>query len=138
MKLPLRHYRCVDTKQPLKRLGYPDLEKNADVSLVAQMYVDEIDRIKESYGTERYDVVLVDGRFRVSCALKLLTGGYIDTESVVMIHDYRYRHKYHVVERFFNRIRKDDTVTLGVFVMKENIDETELAAAVEKYREQMD
>ena len=115
------------------------MEHGADAVLVERMYVNEIDEIPLANGftASVYDVVLIDGRFRIECALKLLSAGHINAESVVMIHDYRERAQYHVVEEFFDRIREDDTKDLGIFVMKDHIDQEALNAAVEKYHGEM-
>ena len=45
-------------------------------------YVNAVD----TFGVPVFDAVLVDGRFRVACALKALQ--YTDSGSVVFIHDY--------------------------------------------------
>ena len=80
-------------------------------------------------------MVLVDGRFRVSCALRLLTKEHVlDKDTVVMIHDYYDREHYHVIEQFFDPLPQYDTDVLGVFKMKEDIDTEALAIAVEEYR----
>lgn len=39
-----------------------------------------------SLGQHRFDVVFVDGRFRVACALRALW--FVDTTSVVLVHDW--------------------------------------------------
>ncbi|HVU34926.1 MAG TPA: hypothetical protein VHE61_15945 [Opitutaceae bacterium] len=44
-------------------------------------------------------IVLVDGRFRVACAI---VAALEAPQSVVLIHDYPNRAQYHVIERFFD------------------------------------
>eukprot|EP00483_Globobulimina_turgida_P011424 UN11446 len=105
-------YECVDTEQPLVRWGRP--AKYANIAAMTP-YVDRIDELNE----ERYDIVLIDGRFRVECALKLLIGEYIDEDSIIMIHDYFIRNIYFDVEKYYNLIKRR-TYSLAVFQVKKN------------------
>ena len=51
------------------------------------------------FGIDKYDKVLIDGRERVKCAKAILP--YIDTESLVFIHDWE-RKKYHAILEWYN------------------------------------
>jgi len=68
------------TDIPVGKLGLP-INKN-DTVAAAMSYVNFVDKI----GLRHYDVALVDGRFRVACALKLL--GYLDRKSILFVHDF--------------------------------------------------
>ena len=58
-----------------------------------------------------YDLVLVDGRFRVACALQALP--FIKPRGVLIIHDFFSRPKYLPVLKFFDVVaRADDMVVL--------------------------
>ncbi|GAB5363699.1 hypothetical protein AAMO2058_000906400 [Amorphochlora amoebiformis] len=63
---------------------------------MARDYVNAIDQ----FDTKRYDVILVDGRFRVGCALKALN--YVDQNSIVIIHDFWKRREYHHILKYYD------------------------------------
>lgn len=81
----------------------------------------------------RFDLIFVDGRFRVACLLKALKR-VPDSErnvTVFAMHDYTNRKQYHVVERF---VRPMNTVnTLNVFQAKADINQTALDEAIAVY-----
>jgi hypothetical protein len=54
------------------------------------------------------DLILIDGRFRVSCALCVLSE--ITNRSVVMIHDFCVRRQYWVVLQWYHLIERGDTL----------------------------
>lgn len=72
------------------------------------------------------DVVLVDGRFRVACALSLL--GFITRDTLVVVHDYTSSRGYSMIERYFELIAQ--TQTLGVFRRREHVNMTMLVEAL--------
>lgn len=78
-------------------------------------YIDIVDELNEVF-----DVVLIDGRARRLCALKVIP--YIKKDSIVMIHDWFIRNAYHCVLDYYDLIDKiDDTPqTIGVFKVKPN------------------
>lgn len=51
------------------------------------------------YGPQSFDVILVDGRFRVACALEALR--LLAPGGVVLMHDYSPRPHYHVVTKWY-------------------------------------
>ena len=63
------------------------------------------------------DIVLIDGRFRVACALDIFPK--IRNDTIVLIHDY-VRKEYHIVENYYIKIKRWDN--LASFVKKPNID----------------
>lgn len=82
-----------------------------------------------------FDLVLVDGRFRVSCALSTIEYAMKRNtlrESLrIFIHDFWNRDEYHVVLRFLDTI--DRVGTAGVFRLKDNIDIDDLHERWELY-----
>lgn len=76
-----------------------------------------------------YDLVLIDGRFRVACALHTL--GVINDQSVVLIHDYKIRPQYQVIEQFYNIVSCVDT--LYVFKKKPIYDSKLLDSMIKTY-----
>jgi len=80
------------------------------------------------------DLILVDGRFRVSSCLESIKICHKDT--IFLFHDYTIRPQYHIIEKFLDRI--DEINTLCVFKMKCNIDINELDEYINKYRLNID
>jgi hypothetical protein len=78
----------------------------------------------------KFDLVLVDGRFRVACVLQTLQSQRADT--VVAIHDYHSRPKYHLVEDFARPICACHE--LYFFVRRPDFDERALESALAAYR----
>ena len=62
------------------------------------------------------DIVLIDGRFRVACALDIFPK--IRSYTIVLMHDYN-RKYYHIVENYYIKIQMWDT--LASFVKRPNI-----------------
>jgi hypothetical protein len=59
----------------------------------------------------KFSAILVDGRFRVACALHALD--YLDDKGILLVHDYTNRPQYHVIEQFYHKI--GGVETLAVF-----------------------
>jgi hypothetical protein len=64
-------------------------------------YVDQIDNIGLQEGS--IDVALVDGRARLSCAIKLLP--YLHNNSIVIIHDFWVRPYYFDVLNYYDEVK---------------------------------
>ena len=56
------------------------------------------------------DIILIDGRFRVACALDIFSK--IRNDTIILIHDYVYRKKYHILENFYIKVKSWGTLTL--------------------------
>ena len=99
--------------------GYPNGDKNKELFPLysSDIFNDE----KACYA----DTVLIDGRFRVACALKCILN-LRDRNAVIMVHDFWDREYYHIILKYVNVI--DRAGTLGVFGIKDGVD----AALVEK------
>jgi len=80
--------------------------------------------------TAHWDLIFVDGRFRAACALKAVQFIKDPKRTKILIHDYKDRSTYHVVEQFADIVEKGSQ--LWVFQKKSNVDEAELAAAVKR------
>ena len=63
------------------------------------------------------DIILIDGRFRVACALDIFPK--IRSDTAVLIHDYETRNQYHILEKYYTKIHSWDT--LALFIKKPNI-----------------
>ena len=75
-----------------------------------------------------FDAVLIDGRFRVACCLKVILK---EPNSVVMIHDYTNRPEYHVLNNFLNIIERVDTLIVATI---KKIEKSEVEDLIETYK----
>lgn len=73
-----------------------------------------------------FDLILIDGRFRVACALA--SHAFINDQSVLIIHDYQTRDSYSEVEKFFEIVEFVDN--LFVFRKKTMINPRSFYSAV--------
>ena len=81
--------------------GYPGTGTNVnDWKKYIQAY-------KKEYNA---DIILIDGRFRVACALDIFSK--IRNDTVILIHDYEPRKEYHILEKFYIKIRNWDSLAL--------------------------
>ncbi|MCR4623439.1 MAG: glycosyltransferase [Alphaproteobacteria bacterium] len=79
---------------------------------------------------KKVDTILIDGRFRVICALKAIKNCRPDV--FILIHDFSIRPKYHIILKYLDEIERVDT--LSVFSIKKNINTEELDRDIEKYK----
>jgi hypothetical protein len=80
--------------------------------------------------TEQYDLILVDGWFRVYHTLMLVN--QLTDNTVLLVHDYTNRPMYHILESFY-----DITETVGTLVRlrpKASINQAALAAQIDIYK----
>ena len=84
-------------------LGYPSKETNVnDWKIYIQAY-------KKEYNA---DIILIDGRFRVACALDIFSK--IRNDTLIFIHDYQKRKQYHIIERYYIKLKVWDTLALFI------------------------
>ena len=78
------NFSCIapKTSSPLVRMGLA--QNDEDNAIVKTSYLQAV----VDLGTPHYDVALIDGRFRLACALQLLLTRKVDPSSVVIIHDF--------------------------------------------------
>ena len=96
------HFFCKfpdNLENSLGEMGYA--RSNSDEKKVKAAYLQALD---ETPNIE-YDAVLVDGRFRVACAISLISRGRVGVNSVVFMHDFFIRmNDYKAVLKFYNVI----------------------------------
>ncbi|MGL4034756.1 O-linked N-acetylglucosamine transferase family protein [Kosakonia cowanii] len=113
---------------PTKEWGYPVDETNNDKF---PDYSEAIMRYEN-----RFDVILIDGRFRVACTLNAIRHTLKHQSSkqktLIIIHDFWNRPNYHVVLRFLDVV--DSAESLGVFKIKKKIDLKHLVEKLEEYK----
>jgi len=77
----------------------------------------------------KYGLILIDGRFRVACALHALD--HIEANGLMLVHDYTNRPHYHCIEQFYDKVAAYGTLT--AFKKKSEYDHTQLLALIKKY-----
>ena len=77
------------------------------------------------------DLILIDGRFRVACALKLIKYLHDKNSYMILVDDYIGRSAHSDVERFSYLVKLEGT--MAVFKQKANINFEELDKAIVKY-----
>jgi len=79
---------------------------------------------------ELYDLILVDGRFRVACGLAAHAN--IKPSGFLLVHDYSTRKHYHSIEKFYNKI--DEVERLAIFQKKKITDNNLLTTTYESFK----
>jgi predicted O-linked N-acetylglucosamine transferase (SPINDLY family) len=84
-----------------------------------------------------FDLILVDGRFRVACTMAAIQHTMENSEdpqkTLIFIHDFWNRPQYHVVLQFLEVV--DEVETAGAFILKERIDVEEVKEVWQMYAE---
>ena len=79
---------------------------------------------------KNYDLVLIDGRFRVACALQTILNTNDDV--IILWHDFTDRPYYHEILKFLEI--KHTAGTMVLLKKKENTDKKEIEKLFEKYK----
>ena len=103
----IANYITIDLKA--NSAGYPG--NNTDIN----DWKKYIQAYKKEYNA---DIILIDGRFRVACALDIF--GKIRNDTIILIHDYEHRKQYHILERFYIKIKS--WKSLALFFKKTDLD----------------
>ena len=90
-------------------LGYPGINTNLE------NWKKYIQAYKKEYNA---DIILIDGRFRVACALDIFSK--IRNDTLILIHDYKNRKQYHILEKYYIKLKVLDT--LALFIKNTKID----------------
>ena len=77
------------------------------------------------------DLVLIDGRFRVACALKSIQALQDSEGWLIVVDDYGKRESYEVIKKFAHEVRRIGH--MAVFQKKSDIDAAELSAAIKRF-----
>ena len=100
------NYLTIDLKT--KTFGYPGKETN----------INNWKKYIQSYKIEYMaDIIFIDGRFRVACALDIFPK--IKNDTIILIHDYTNRIKYHIIEKYYIKLKTWDT--LASFIKRKDI-----------------
>ena len=99
---------------PVRAWGYPESNnfKNYFEAYSSNIF--------QSIDTKLIDLALVDGRFRVACALKIIIACHENSKIKILIHDFWNRPHYHAVLKYLDTVKGADTI--GLFSIKKNVD----------------
>ena len=86
--------------------------------------------IVTNYPPRTFDTILIDGRFRVACALKAYD--FIDNKARIMFHDYISRPEYKVVEEFFTVVESVDS--MAVLQKRADVNRDDLEEYIDYYK----
>jgi len=111
---------------PTKELGYPDGLDSKD------LFPRYSATIFKKLRKKKIDTVLIDGRFRVACAMKTILECHNNERLRILIHDFWNREVYHILLRYLAETDRADT--LGVFAIKKNIDLNSAREIYEQYK----
>ena len=127
---------CKSTKIITNLINYPVGDFGYPLTILKKLQVSETEKLLwESYSkainktNELYDLVLVDGRFRVACALSAYTN--LHNEGFLLVHDYANRTNYHSIEKFFEKIEEVENLAC---LRKKAPSDVALATEYEKYK----
>ena len=82
-----------------------DLKVNNNLGLPGPgTTVEDWKKYIQAYKSEyNADIILIDGRFRVACALDIFSK--IRKDTIVLIHDYTPRKQYHIIENYYIKVK---------------------------------
>lgn len=75
-------------------------------------YVNSLDKFNQPH----YDFVFIDGRSRINCAQKILS--YINSESLVFIHDFFPRQEYNAMFKYYDEVDSVRDTEQTIIVLK--------------------
>jgi hypothetical protein len=105
----------IDINTKPKNWGHPgkdanNTQKKSYSNAILQLLNDERNNI---------DMVMIDGRFRVACCLKLLNE--INDNCIIAFDDFLNRTQYHIVLEYFDVIDKTKDNCMAILKKKENV-----------------
>jgi hypothetical protein len=122
----VRLHLCPIDIGPIGDWGFPTSDLHADRF---EAYSDAVFRRIEGRAV---DLALVDGRFRVACALRTIQACRKNRGFRMLIHDFWDRPQYHAVLAHLDPVGRADT--MGLFAVKEDVDDVALARDYERYK----
>lgn len=111
---------------PTKKWGFPLESNDKELFPAFSSYVfSQID-------ASEIDTILVDGRFRVACALKSILECRNNKGLKIMIHDFTFRDEYQHVFNYLDEVKRVNTLVL--FRIKDEIDMEKLQSDYDHYK----
>lgn len=114
-------------KESRTEMNYINLGRTGQCGTPIDLSKKHLWPIYSKHYSSEFDLVLIDGRFRVACFLDILLKG----TSTILFHDFSIRPEYHIVLEFSKII--DSVDTLVVLKINDNIDKQKVQELYEKY-----
>ena len=112
---------------PTKSWGFPVDETHKE------KFPDFSSKIFELISADDFDMILIDGRFRVACALQVILKRYHNPQNLrILIHDYSFREEYKLVEKYLEVIENQDS--LFVFKIRSDIEIDEVQKEYDRFK----
>lgn len=111
---------------PVRQWGLPESDKHKNLF---PSYSSDVFALIDS---KRVDLVLIDGRFRVACVLKVILECNRNENLRILIHDFWNRDHYHIVLKYLDVVEKMET--MGLFSIKEDVSLALVAEDYEAYK----
>lgn len=112
---------------PVGKWGYPSSLNNTDTASFEKYSADVFNFLDK----KSIDLILIDGRFRVACALKSIIECH-KSNAKILIHDFTKREEYHVLLKYLTRTHQADSLVL--FEIKKYLDLNLVRNEYEKYK----
>lgn len=112
---------------PTKSWGFPidDSHRNKFPEFSSKVF--------QTYNVDDFDLVLVDGRFRVACVLSTIINRKNNIDKLnILVHDYSFRGNYNIIERYLDIVESANS--LYVFSIKKSYDENKLKQDYQQYK----
>lgn len=114
-------------KQARTEMNYINLGRTGQCGTPIDLSIKHLWPTYSKHYSSEFDLVLIDGRFRVACFLDIILKG----TSTILFHDFSIRPEYHIVLEFSTII--DSVDTLVVLKINDNIDKQKVQELYEKY-----
>lgn len=111
---------------PTKSWGFPLDENDKELFPAFSSYI-----FSQINPTE-IDTVLIDGRFRVACALKTILECKDNAGLKIMIHDFTFREEYQYVFQYLDEIERVNSLIL--FKIKDDVDLEKVKIDYDKFK----
>lgn len=111
---------------PVGSWGYPVSDASKDKY---EAYSSSVFKLIDS---KHVDLTLIDGRFRVACALKTIMECHQNARIKILIHDFWERSQYHVLLKYMDVLKRADSI--GLFSIKQDAKMSEIAGDYERYK----
>lgn len=111
---------------PTKSWGFPLDENDRELFPAFSSY------IFSQINPAEIDTVLIDGRFRVACALKTILECRDNSGLKIMIHDFTFREEYQHVFNYLDEVERVNSLLL--FKIKEDVDLEKVKSDYDKFK----
>ena len=132
----LREWETIRNAEKCKRLRFISVDIGKTGAWGVPVEIEENKYLFPNYSqapfseNKRYNLIFIDGRFRVACALQTIL--HSDKDTKIIMHDFNNRPEYHKILKFLDI---NDTIdSMAVFSVKDNYNKQDLLELYEEYK----